>query len=99
VSRVVLVDPVAATAAAPSPAQTLLPVGPGPVALADAMLNPGAGWGDGILDAVHSSLSRWNPPIRTERVRRSHGVDAPGPEAWASAMAAVYRAIVIATGD
>lgn len=94
-----LVDPVAAAAMAPSPEEALRPVGPGPVALADAMLNPSAEWGDGILDAVDYSIRRGDRSIRTERVRRSHGVDSPGPEAWASAMAAVYRAIVIAAGD
>ncbi len=98
-SRIVLVDPVAPAAVMSSPHANLAPVGSGPVALTDAMLNPAAAWGEGILDAVETCLTKWDPSIRMERVRRNHGVSSPGPEAWAASMAAVYRAIVIAAGD
>lgn len=76
-NRIVLVDPVAAAAMAPSPEEALRPVGPGPVALADAMLNPSAEWGDGILDAVDYSIRR--------------GIDRSGQNGCAGAMGSIPR--------
>lgn len=91
-----LVDPTA-------PAATTSPVtrwdGSGRLALVDAMLDPDAGRGVGILDAVEEACRSVRFDVVVDRLRREHRVGAPGPEAWGAGMAATYRALVIAAGD
>jgi hypothetical protein len=66
--------------------------------LVDSMLNPAAGWGRGILDAVDEAASaRW-PHISTDRIARPQ-LGLHEPDRWAEAMVARHAAIVIAVGD
>jgi hypothetical protein len=73
--------------------------GSGRLALVDAMLNPASGWGAGILDAVEDAIRALRSDVVVDRVRREHRADAVDSDAWAAAMAAMYRALVIAGGD
>ncbi|MCY4369267.1 MAG: hypothetical protein OXF41_07550 [bacterium] len=68
------------------------------VGLVDGMVNPKAGWGRGILQAVEEELkSRW-PRVDTERIARAQ-MGLHEPFRWAAAMAAKHAALVIAVGD
>ena len=62
------------------------------------MLNPGAGWGQGILDAVEERLRAAFPGTRFERVSRPPLFGAPSAR-WAAAMRKRYKALVTAVGD
>ena len=68
------------------------------VGMVDSMVNPGAGWGRGILKAVEDELRRRWPRVRTEQISRPQlGVHEPLRRA--KAMAAQPAAVVIAAGD
>lgn len=89
-----LIDPTA-QGAEPLPLATRNPIGPGTrIGLIDAMLNPSAGWGQGMLDAAERALTA----ATFDRISRSVLGDHQ-PIAWAKAMAALYTALVIAAGD
>lgn len=68
------------------------------VGLVDGMVNPKAGWGRGILEAVDEDLERRWPGVVTERIARAQ-MGVHEPFRWAAAMAARYAALVIAVGD
>lgn len=68
------------------------------VGLVDSMLNPGAMWGQGILDATEEFLSRKQTSLTFARVARTP-VGGPSPARWAAAMAEQYSALVTAAGD
>lgn len=68
------------------------------VGLVDGMVNPKAGWGRGILEAVDEDLKRRWPGVATERIARAQ-MGHHEPFRWAAAMAARYAALVIAVGD
>ncbi|MCY4085874.1 MAG: hypothetical protein OXG37_03060 [Actinomycetia bacterium] len=68
------------------------------VGLVDSMLNPGAMWGQGILDAAEEFLSRTQTSLTFARVARTP-VGGPSPARWATAMAEQYSALVTAAGD
>ena len=68
------------------------------VGLVDGMVNPKAGWGRGILQAVEEELRQRWPRVTTERVSRAQ-LGLHEPYGWAAAMAARYAALVIAVGD
>ena len=68
------------------------------IGLVDSMLNPGAMWGQGILDAAEDFLSREHQSLTFDRVARPP-VGGPSPARWAAAMADRYSALVTAVGD
>ena len=68
------------------------------IGLVDSMLNPGAMWGQGMLDAAEVFLSDKHRSPSFERVDRPP-VGGPSPARWAAAMAAQYSALVTAVGD
>ena len=89
-----LIDPTA-QATEPRPLATRRPIGPDThIGLVDAMLNPRAEWGQGMLDAAQMAL----PDATFDRISRTMLGDHQ-PMAWAKAMAALYSALVIAAGD
>ena len=63
------------------------------------MLNPGALWGQGMLDGVERSIAGRFPTATFERVDRSPFAGGLGPDGWAEAMKDQYSALVVAVGD
>ena len=68
------------------------------VGLVDGMVNPKAGWGRGILDAVDEELKHRWPRVEAVRISRAQ-MGLHEPFRWAAAMAAKHAALVIAVGD
>ena len=68
------------------------------VGLVDGMVNPKAGWGRGILEAVGKELRRRWPRVTTERISRPQ-LGVHEPLRWAAAIAAEHASVVIAVGD
>ena len=81
------------------PAERLGSLDGASIGLIDSMLNPGALWGQGILDGVESAIRERNPEATFERVHRSPFAGVLGPDAWAEAMKDKYAALVVALGD
>ena len=69
------------------------------IGLVDSMLNPGALWGQGILDGIERSIGPRVPNATFERVERSPFAGGLGPDGWAEAMKDRYSALVVAVGD
>ena len=93
-----LVSPVPGTKRLRPPAPRPSSLDQAPVGLVDGMVNPKAGWGRGILEAVEEELRQRWPRVTTERVSRAQ-LGLHEPLRWAGAMAARYAALVIAVGD
>ena len=93
-----LVSPIPETKRLRSPAPRPSSLDRAPLGLVDGMVNPKAGWGRGILEAVEEELRQRWPRVTTERVSRAQ-LGLHEPFRWAAAMAARYAALVIAVGD
>ena len=93
-----MVSPMARSRGIVSPAKRPSHLNDASVGLVDSMVNPKAGWGRGILDAVEKELKRRWPRLSTERISRPQ-LGIHEPLRWAAAMAAKYAAVVIAVGD
>ena len=93
-----LVSPVPGTRRLLSPASRPSSLDQASVGLVDGMVNPKAGWGRGILEAVEGELRQRWPRVTTERISRAQ-LGLHEPFRWAAAMAARYAALVIAVGD
>jgi hypothetical protein len=92
------VDPTAAVAARRPAAPRPATLAGAAIGLVDGMLNPGACWGQGVLDAVERQLAARFAGATFERVPRPQLAPSP-PDVWARAMADRYAALVIAAGD
>lgn len=92
------IDPVADVYETKTAAERPSSLSEAKLGLVDSMLNPGAMWGQGMLDAAAEFLSRKHRSLSFARVARPP-VGGPSPARWAAAMADRYSALVIAVGD
>ena len=90
-----LIDPTADVQAARPTAPRRKLAGNARIGLVDAMLNARSGLGNALLDAVRTALGDDVGYGRERRLPEGEH----RPMRWAAAMAARYRALVIAAGD
>ncbi len=83
--RADLVNPEADTIEPQSPAPRLATLDSVRIGLVDSMLNPGAMWGQGILDAVEARLVAVSDTVSFQRIARSP-VTPPSSSRWGRAI-------------
>ena len=93
-----LVSPEAETIEPQSPAPRLATFRGATVGLVDSMLNPGAMWGQGLLDAAEAHLAAVERTVSFQRIARSP-VTPPSSSRWGRGIAEEVAAIITAAGD